>query len=494
MDQEPVLTDHDISREDAIAELVAIELEVSIRRCKKFKHFIHEAWEIVEPSSKLVWNWHLDEFCHEFEHAARTPDYRGIFNVPPATMKSLLMVFGRAWLWTQSPSLGFLSGSYSLHLSLRDNVKLRQIVQSVWYQARWPRVRLVGDQNAKELFKNSAGGWSFATSVGGAGTGEHPDFIFIDDPISAQEARSDVAMASANEWIDRTLSTRGMTRGVRFLLTMQRLNVEDPSGHLLAKGGWNHMCFPMEYRTYEEDPNTKRVLWRPDWRDKRIVPGELLWPALIPRAKVEQLKIDLGPYGAAGQLGQQPSPEGGGLFKRSYFSVVDVAPLEARRVRGWDTAGTESDGDYTVGVKMAQTKDGIIYIEDVVRGQLGPDDVEMTILNTAKVDGKKVAQREEKEGGSAGKGIIASHLKLLKGYDYEGVTVGTDKITRAKPFRAQCAGGNVRLIRGEWNEAYLQELEHFPVGKHDDQIDASSCAYNQLVIEEPKKTSATWGR
>ena len=473
---------------------MAIELELSVRRCRSFKNFIHEAWEIIEPSSTLVWNWHLDEFCKEFELAAETPDYRGIFNVPPATMKSLLMVFGRAWLWTRNSSLGFLSGSYSLHLALRDNVKLREIVKSQWYQTRWPKVKLVGDQNAKELFKTQYGGWSFATSVAGAGTGEHPDFIFIDDPISALEARSTVAMTVANEWIDRTLSTRGMTRGVRFLLTMQRLNEIDPSGHLLDKGGWRHMCFPMEYRAYEEDSNTGRVLWRPDPRDHRTEPGELLWPALIPREKVEQLKIALGPYGAAGQLGQQPSPEGGGLFKRSYFTVVDTAPIEARRCRGWDTAGTENDGDYTVGVKMSITKEGIIYIEDVVRGQFAPDDVELTILNTAKLDGRKTMQREEKEGGSAGKGVTAARAKLLKGYDYEGINVGADKITRAKPFRAQCAAGNVRMVRGEWNEPYLQELEHFPVGKHDDQVDGSSCAYNQLVIEEPKKTSATWGR
>jgi predicted phage terminase large subunit-like protein len=72
------------------------------------------------------------------------------------------------------------------------------------------------------------------------------------------------------------------------------------------------------------------------------------------------------------------------------------------------------------------------------------------------------------------------------GYDYAGVSITGDKVTRAKPFRAQVEAGNVKLVRGAWNEAFIQELCMFPTGKHDDQVDASSCAFNALLLEMPR--------
>ena len=57
-----------------------------------------------------------------------------------------------------------------------------------------------------------------------------------------------------------------------------------------------------------------------------------------------------------------------------------------------------------------------------------------------------------------------------------------DKETRAKPISAQAEAGNVKLVRGPWNAEFLRVLESFPVGKHDDEIDALSGAHS-LVLE-----------
>lgn len=495
----------DAELEQATLRLAAIEAELSRRH---FKSFVHQAWHLVEPDQELRWNWHLDVLCEDLEAIERGDVQREIFNVPPGTMKSLLVnVFFPAWVWARNSAKRILSASYSSSLSIRDNLRLRTIITSEWYQSNYGVgaisiqeydgggwVELQGDQNAKQRFNTTNGGWRIATSVGGIGTGEHPDIIVIDDPTSADQARSDLERQAANDWFDRTVSTRGVSRNVAVIVVMQRLHMEDLTGHLLAKdrAGWKLTCFPMRYEKY--DPETPDRV--PDWRDPRTVPGELLWPELFTEAKVKQLELDLGPYGAAGQLQQRPAPEGGGLFKREWFKFVDVAPIVARRIRCWDTAATEEGerrgGDYTVGAKIAEDK-GSFYVEDVRRERLGPAGVDSLIRGTAEADGKGCGVRELREPGASGKAIITARLKLLAGFDYGEVLVSGDKITMAKVFRAQCEGGNVYLVRGAWNELFIQELTVFPTGNHDDQVDAASNGLNAVLLEPVPVKRATWG-
>lgn len=445
--------------------------------------FVRAAWHLVEPKQEFSVNWHIEEMCKVLMLVTAGKLHRVRINVPPGTMKSLLAsVFWPAWEWTSNGSLRYLTASYGAQLSTRDNTRMRDIVESAWYRERFD-LSLVNDQNAKTRFNTDKSGWRIATSVGGVGTGEHPDRIIIDDPITAQDARSVVERRNANDWFDRTVSPRGAGRKAAIVIIMQRLHEEDLSGHVEAKDptGWETVCFPMRYEVFRKnDPD-----WKPDVRDHRTVPGELLWPQIYDEAKVKQLELNLGPYSTAGQLQQRPAPEGGGLFKREWFRIIEAIPVSKsiKWMRGWDTAGTEDGGDWTVGVKIGML-DGVFIVADVVREQLGPAGVNSLIHTTAMLDGKKVAQREEKEGGSAGVAVIANRAKLLKGYDYRGVNISGDKVTRAKPFRAQCEAGNVLLLRGEWNHEYLSELSNFPVGHFDDQVDGSSCSFNGLTTEE----------
>lgn len=487
---------------------------VKLRRALKgnFEAFAKYFWPVLEPDVDLVWSWHLSALATEL--SAAPPNSKTAINVPPGTGKSNLFILFRAWRWANNAGYRFFSASYGAHLSVRDNVKLRNLIQSKEYQTLFPNVVVSGDQNAKEKFETTEGGWSIATSVGGTGTGEHPDYKFIDDPLSEKQSRSAVERAAANLWMDRTLSTRGLTRNVITFLIMQRLAEDDPTGHAIAQGGWNLIRFPMRFEKCTCRPEAEEVCplhkadpkWVPDPRDIRTEPGQLLMPELFTEEKVRTVELVLGPYGTAGQLQQRPSPEGGGLFRREWFKIVDALPTvpkgKARWARGWDTAGTEGDGDWTVGVKLLQVEEAkpqgdspgqySYYVTSVVRAQTA--NVDKLIRATALADGKQVDQREEKEGGSAGIAVIAARANALRGFSYSGVPISGDKVTRAKPLRTQVEAGNVYLLRGEWNEAYLDELAHFPTGAHDDQVDASSCAFNALLLERPKGTRATWGR
>lgn len=491
----------------ALADVDVLELSLERTRVLgDLYEYLKAVWPILEPEQPFTENWHIRAICQELQDITlgRVEGDRFIFNVPPGTLKSILIgVVWPSWVWARNGKKRFLTASYGQHLTIRDNLRVRDIILSPWYQARFP-IKLVEDQNTKTRYNTDKGGWRIATSVDGTGTGEHPDYIIIDDPLSASQAESDQERDRANQWFDRTISSRGLARGkVVVIIVMQRLHEDDLAGHLLKRGGVQHICFPMRYEkcTCPPDatddtrcpPHKADRHWQPDPRDPRTENGELLFPQLFPEVKVAKLERDLGPYGTSGQLQQRPAPEGGGLFKREWFKFVDAAPrTPTRRARGWDTAASEGKGDYTAGVKISETIDETFVVEDVKREQLGPAGVDSLIKLTAQEDGVSCAQREEQEGGAAGVTVIKARAKLLKGFDYKAMPTSGNKITRAKPFRSQCEAGNVYLVRGPWNEEYIKELCNFPTGSNDDQVDGSSCSFNALLLEPRRIKSAVW--
>jgi len=480
-----------------LEELEHIEAELARRNLFLF---IQKTWHVVEPKKEFISNWHIEEMCHQLERVTKGETSRLIVNVPPGTMKTLLiLVFWPAWEWASDPSLRYLTASYAASRTIDANQKVRDIVNSPWYQKHYPEVKFTSDQNAKELFKTDQKGERRATSVGGEGTGIHPDRIIIDDPITADDARSDEVRKGVNDWFDQTLSIRGAIRKTKIILVMQRLHKEDLTGHILSKhwntpGLWLHVRWPMRYVPSRPPSEQEPEGFVADPLDPRTEPGQLLWPEAFTEEMVRNLELTLGPYGTAGQLQQQPSPEGGGLFKRAWFGIVDMVPKGkvVRRCRGWDTAATEGSGDWTCGVLLAEV-DGVVYVEDVVYDQLGPAGVDELFRNTAKADGRMTMQREEKEPAASGVAVIHARARLLRGYDYAGVTVSKDKVTRARPFRAQAEARNVFLKRAPWNNMYLSALVDFPTGTMNHPVDGSSCAYN-AIVEEPMPVSATWGK
>jgi len=465
---------------------------------KSLKSFIEIFWHVVEPSTQLVWNWHLTKICEALEMVTRGEIKRLIINVPPGTGKSLIVsVFWPAWEWASEPSLRYFTASYSDKNTIRDNLRLRSIVTSDLYKKtfvndfgkRLPKLMLTSEQWAKIRFNTTAGGWRIASSVEGMGLGEHPDRIIIDDAHKSGEILSEVSRKNVHDWFSGTMSTR-IARDPAYVVPMQRLHEEDLSGYLLEQGGWKHICFPMEYEVNGKwDCSCHKV---PDGLDIRTKEGELLWPELWGKKKVKRLIIDMGgELLAAGQLQQHPVPLTGGLFKRDFFKIVEPGdvPRGGRRVRGWDNAATEDGGDATAGtrmafyrVKMTGSPDEIdVYIEDCI--VVNVEDMDPIMLQTAQMDGKGCAVREEQDPGSSGKKVIAYHSRMLIGYDHAGVVISGSKITRAKPFRAHSARGRVFLVRGDWNNSWLSEVCAFPMGKHDDRVDSGSCAYNAGVLD-----------
>jgi predicted phage terminase large subunit-like protein len=187
---------------------------------------------------------------------------------------------------------------------------------------------------------------------------------------------------------------------------------------------------------------------------------------------------------SAGQLQQRPSPEGGGMFKRDWYELLDTTlklPATYPRVRYWDCAHSETaESDFTAGVKMAVTPDGRFVIENIVHGKFEPGRRDAIIKQTAYLDGPTVPIVIEIEGG-AGKSILHHYIRLLPGFAVSGQKHIVDKVARGHSFAGYSQVGQVQIIAGPNVETLLDELTVFPNGKHDDLVDAACAAFNWLA-------------
>lgn len=441
--------------------------------------FVRQAWHLVEPDTKFRDNWHLVAICDHLQAVSEGKISRLLINVPPGTMKSLLVcVFWPAWEWTKKPGERYLFASYSDALSMRDSVRCRNILTSDWYQDKWP-MKFRDDQNAKGMFENTLGGWRLATSVGGRGTGLHPGRVICDDGNSAAAAESEAERQNVIDWWDGTISTRGISRGVAQVVIQQRLHTQDMTGHLLGKDGWEHICLPMRYEPGRMKPTCL------GFQDPRTVDGQLLWPELFTEEIVSRLEKTMGLYNAAGQLQQRPVPRGGGMFKREWFTIVEAAPVCQRYIRYWDKAGSaKGTGARTAGVLMGKTSDGRYVVLDVITARLEAPAREALIKQTAIVDAQRyngqVTTATEQEPGSSGKEAAASTVKNLAGFDCRVDRVTGSKDVRAEPLAAQASVGNVFVLKSRWTPDFLDEIEVFPLGKLKDQCDAAASAFVML--------------
>ena len=189
--------------------------------------------------------------------------------------------------------------------------------------------------------------------------------------------------------------------------------------------------------------------------------------------------------------GDWSARHGGSKFRREWFSIVDAAPAEITSVRCWDMAATEPkagrDPDWTAGLRLGVTSNNVFYVLDVRRMRGTPGAVEDLVRQTAKLDGKATKIRMEQEPGSSGVKVIDDYLRrVLAGYDFKGVPSTGSKEVRANPVASQAEAGNVKIVKAPWNAAFLDEIELFPSGSHDDQVDALSGALEALTSADSK--------
>lgn len=447
--------------------------------------FVRQAWHVIEPGTPYIHGWHIDAICEHLEAVTSGKLTRLLINVPPGTMKSLLVsVFWPAWEWgpRHMPHLRYLTTSYSEKYAKRDARRMRDLVSSEWYQAQWGKqFQLV--RSGETSFANDSLGnreaMPFSSLTGGRG-----DRVIIDDPHSTETAESEADRARTNRIFRESVPTRlNNPEKSAIVVIMQRLHEDDVSGQILKHDlGYEHLMLPMELET------ERRCRTSIGFSDPRTTDGDLLFPQRFTRETVSRDKRIMGSYATAGQFQQRPAPRGGGMFKRHWFEIVKAAPAGAKRVRRWDFASTKpkpgAAPDWTAGVRISKTSEGFFYIEHVIRFQGSAYEVECAVQNTANSDGHGVEVWVPQDPGQAGKGQAEGYIRKLAGFIARSERESGSKETRAAAFAAQCEAQNVKLVAGSWNEDFLAELEAFPNGENDDQVDAAAGGFNALVLRQ----------
>lgn len=337
-----------------------------------------------------------------------------------------------------------------------------------------------------------------AVGIGGALTGRAIDLGIIDDPVkNAEEANSEAARQAMWDWYTTTFRTRLMPGGT-VILTMARWHEDDLTGKIkenLSDEGdpWRFVEMPAIAEQPKppdgEEPD-------PDWRDEMgRAEGEALWPEVWPVGRLTRIKNSVGGENSATWLAlyqQNPTPPEGGMFKTAnwrYVSHVDRGQLHLARF--WDLAATKGGGDWSVGVLMGLRPSsqaaivGEVYVIEVVRVQEDDAGLKKLLLATARNDGKHVPIKIEQERAGAGKSQVADYKRMLLGWVVDGRKPEGSKESRAAPFASQQQVGNVYLVEGAWNQKYVEEFRAFPKSKHDDQVDASSGAFEMISESGP---------
>jgi len=547
------MTQHVLQYDGQILDIERQLMEISRAECEEdLATFVRQAWHIIEPGQPYVHGWHIDFIC---EHLAAITDgveldsgqlyNRLLINVPPGTMKSLLVgVFWPAWEWgpRNLPHHRFVCASHSLDLAIRDGLRMRRLITSDWYQERWgDRVKLTGDQNQKTKFENTSTGFRQAAAAGSI-TGARGDRVVIDDPHSVDGANSDAMRESTVQWFKEAVPTRlNNPDSSAIIVVMQRLHEADVSGTILDEQlGYDHIMLPMQYDP-RRSPTTMLGL-----EDPRTEEGELLFPERFPAEVVERDSRVMGPYATAGQFQQEPTPRGGGVIKPDWWEtwVEDAYPAMDYIVASLDTAYTskqENDfsaltvwgifsGDLSASraenfasrvdfgrnergqrrslLEEADRFDQGVRIRDLL--EYNPESVPRVMLMAAWQERLEMPELVHKvietckrmkvdtlliENKAAGISVGQEMRRLMNTEDF-GVQLinpgSIDKLSRLYSVQHLFSEGVIYAPDRHWSDMVIRQCEVFPKGKNDDLVDTVSMALRymrerNLLVRAPER-------
>ena len=457
----------------SIPSLVSVERALGKR---SLAEFVKICWSEVDPA-ELIWEPHLDAICEHLEALFYHDISRLVINIPPGLSKSLITnVFWPAWGWAVDPAFRFGFIGNDIALARRDARKCRMLIESEFYQARWP-VHLTDDSNRIEEFTTSEAGVRACFTVRQQITGHHFHAIAIDDPHKPQAFSigegTNEADAVARVY-DEVLPTRFVDQQQsRIVLIMQRLAENDLAGHVLeTEENVEHLCLPMEF---VPEKACTTVLGG-DWRTEE---GELLAPKRFPAEPVERLKKSFrSPRIASAQFQQDPIPDEGIIFLSKYFeNRYTELPDGLHYYLSFDCSFKETEtSDFVVGTVWGRAA-GNIYMIDMIRGRWGfTTTLQQTVNLANKYEKYRGLLIEEKANGAA---IIDALTHSPHGKKIIPVNPGrTTKVERAFACTPLMDNNTVFFPEKEppWWSDFYKEMLHFPNGKHDDIVDSTSQA------------------
>jgi predicted phage terminase large subunit-like protein len=471
-------------------ELTAAQIKAAYKT--DLSLFIARTFSIVSPSVEYIPNWHIDLIAEYLTACQRGEIKRLIINIPPRMLKSIsVSIAFPAWLLGHNPSDQIMVASYSQALSSKHHMDCRLVMQSEWYRGLFPDTVLADDMNTQKKFVTSKRGHRIASSVGGTITGEGANFLIVDDPLSAQEGQSETFRNRCNDWFDQTYVTRLNDKKTGcIIIIMQRLHQNDLVGYLLDKGGWEHLCLPVQF--------SKASTYTKGSIVKNVEIDDYLHPARIGQNEIAKIKAEMGSYAYAGQMLQSPNPLGGGEFLSAWLNYYETISIKTLNIYILvDPANSKrKKSDYTALWVIGVGGDKNIYIIDIVRTKIHLKEREDMLFEMhMKYKPKEVLYQQYGMEGD-----IQHYRTAMEDRNYRfHITPVTnplnkqDRIRRLVPiFYENRIWFPRRMYKSDWENKPIdivdvfihQEYLTFPVGLHDDMLD-SLCMICDTTLQYP---------
>jgi len=422
--------------------------------------------------------------ARKLEAVERGEIKRLMITMPPRHGKSMLASeYFPAWYLGRNPDHYVIAATYSQDLADDFGRKVRDQISDPSYQSIFPGVKLKTDSTSAKRFHVSGSlqdtivtgqdGAYFAVGVGGPLTGRGAHLLLIDDPVKNREdAESEVIRKKTKDWYTSTAYTRLMPGG-RIIVIQTRWHEDDLSGWLLTDHrheGWDVLDLP----AISDD-------------------GKALWADQYPVEVLEKIKRAIGPRDWSALYQQRPSPESGDYFKREWIHSYEKAPdLRELKVYGAsDYAVTSNGGDYTAHCVIGIDPMDRIYLLDLWRQQASSD-VWVDAFCDLVAKWKPIGWAEETGQINSGVGpFLTKRQRERKAYVHrETFPTRGDKAIRAQSIRGRIASNGLYIHKdAPFLTDLVSEMMAFPVGVHDDQVDALGLA-GQLL--DKMQTGKHW--
>lgn len=434
--------------------------------------------EAVEPS--FVVYPHVRFLAEQLERIADGSIDKLAISMPPRHSKSFLSsyLFPLWYLWC-NPDKTIMLCSYSSSPAERFSRTLRDKIVGTDLLSE---MKLNAKAVSKDMWELDSGGGLIAAGVNGALTGMGCDLLIIDDPVKdSAEAMSPTYRKKTYEWYQSTATTRLEPGGAQILI-QTRWHDADLMGQVLDAQGDEWTVVTLPALALEDDPMGREV-------------GGALCPERYDEFELKKKRSEVGEYVFSALYQQDPTPEGGSMFKRSdarFFEWVDAdnLRLEDRIVSGDSltlflsadlAASIGANSDYSVIGVFAFSEQGDTVLLEMRRGKWKPSRVASEIRRAYVEWGCKWATVE--------KGPVSlSVLEELSDIVVKPVAPTSNKVARALPAQLEMERGKVWFPKDAlWLREFEDELYRFPTGKHDDQVDVLAWAVDTVK-------TVGWGR
>lgn len=395
----------------------------------------------------------------------------------------------------KNPNIRIALCSYSSDLASSFNRNIQTIIDEPNFYKLFPQTRLNGQNVSTDVKKGALrnstvfeivgyGGFLKTVGVGGSLTGTSVDLGIIDDPYKdRKEANSKTIRDGVWDWYVDVFKTRLHNQSKQLLL-FTRWHEDDLAGRILSEESeeWEVVAIPC---LKESIPPLKEAVEINDPRDI----DEALWEEKHSAVEIRKRRAN-NPMTFNSLYQQRPTAEQGNLFQREWFEVLNVLPNEKFKhdifIDGAYTKKTNNDPTAIMSVKHNQNRmvvtDSSAYRLELFE-LLEEFDKYAERVNFNKSIG--VVYIEPKASGKSIRSMLSK--KGFNCVELSNKVVALGKYSRAEDSTPTIHGGKVQILKGTWNNSFVDEVVSFPNGKHDDQLDNLCYAVNQYFIKPPKR-------